>query len=409
MNILQVSHYPIANAITGGQRRIRNLQILLRKSGFNVRHIAVCPRRSDLSKRDLALSPLLHEWVFQVPYDFEMRISHAIELDNSFFADVRARLRRAKPSIVWLEHPFLWPVISKCFAKLPVVYSAHNIEWEMKRQTLKASSIFDLSCLESLRATEEDLARRASLVVCCCNDDRKYFASINKSCLTISNGSDPPIVRNPEAAWRELEARARGVFAEPTFTFVSSEHEPNWAGFVDLVVEPLRRHPPTRSMTILLIGNICRFWEPQKQTHGQMGIKVVALPNASEDAKNLALLNSTAVLLPIIQGGGTNLKTAEALLSQSPIIGTRVAFRGFERYVEHAQVFIADSPIEFLRRMNDLAAADRPGKSLPESSASCKSRSDITSDVFPVTWDSIIASTIDDLTFNLRSEVAAGA
>jgi glycosyltransferase involved in cell wall biosynthesis len=85
-------------------------------------------------------------------------------------------------------------------------------------------------------------------------------------------------------------------------------------------------------------------------------VKVVALPDAPEDEKNLALLSCDAVILPVTNGGGTNLKTAEALLSGKPVIATKVAFRGYERCLSAPEVFIDDDAREFYHHMVQIAS-----------------------------------------------------
>jgi hypothetical protein len=57
-----------------------------------------------------------------------------------------------------------------------------------------------------------------------------------------------------------------------------------------------------------------------------------------------ALLHGAHIIcLPITQGSGSNLKTAEALLADSYIVGTTKAFRGFEFALDFDRVFISDS------------------------------------------------------------------
>jgi len=54
-----------------------------------------------------------------------------------------------------------------------------------------------------------------------------------------------------------------------------------------------------------------------------------------------------AFLLPIEQGGGSNIKTAEALFSGAYVIATPAALRGFEQLMPLPEVFVAHSPEEF--------------------------------------------------------------
>lgn len=63
---------------------------------------------------------------------------------------------------------------------------------------------------------------------------------------------------------------------------------------------------------------------------------------------------SHLVLLPITTGEGSNLKTAEALESGRPIVGTLKAFRGFEDALSLPHVYIANSSDEFRRSVRDI-------------------------------------------------------
>jgi hypothetical protein len=61
--------------------------------------------------------------------------------------------------------------------------------------------------------------------------------------------------------------------------------------------------------------------------------------------------NAACLLLPITYGGGSNLKTAEALLSGKPVIATSAAFRGFRQFADVPGVAIADDKTRFTAAM----------------------------------------------------------
>ncbi len=75
--------------------------------------------------------------------------------------------------------------------------------------------------------------------------------------------------------------------------------------------------------------------------------RTVFLGEVSRLALECLISNASGMLLPITFGGGSNLKTAEALSSGLPIVGTSIAFRGFEEYRDLPRVTIADTPEEF--------------------------------------------------------------
>ncbi len=74
--------------------------------------------------------------------------------------------------------------------------------------------------------------------------------------------------------------------------------------------------------------------------------KIKQLYDVTDGQLQVILNGSQAILLPICSGGGTNLKTAEALVSNKYIIGTEVSFRDFESYIDES-VCIARTRKEF--------------------------------------------------------------
>lgn len=72
------------------------------------------------------------------------------------------------------------------------------------------------------------------------------------------------------------------------------------------------------------------------------------------------------VLLPIVEGEGSNLKTAEALESGCSIVGTSKAFRGFEQATALPHVHIADDPRSFRKKVRAILDAPRYTGGTPE-------------------------------------------
>jgi glycosyltransferase involved in cell wall biosynthesis len=383
MKILQLSYYPIQPPVTGGQRRIAKLRSLLTDLGHDVLTCAIMPLRPDAGPADIVLPKPLNEWVFRMPHDFEMRITHAVQMDKVLSSRVRRLLRASRPDLVWLEHPFLWPLIKK-LGTPRVCYSSHNVEWTAKRDFLRHQQIFDPHCVSEIKHAEEDLSWRASFILCCSESDKAALDHLNSNVIVLANGADTPHVSDPAAAGARFHAT--GAFEAPTFTYVSSAHAPNLLGFVDLVVEPMRKRAGTSDVVILLVGGICRLYQDWLSKNGPLAnVNVVTVPDATEDEKNLALLRSDAVLLPITNGGGTNLKTAEALLSGRPIVGTNVAFRGHETRLAAPGVYIANDGTTFHHHMMQIAAA-RAGSR--DAAGSDRREADIDG----ISWDSILQS-----------------
>ena len=214
MNVLQVSH--VARGVTGGPRRIFQLSRALQQLGVKVARVVICTQRPGMIRGDAPTPQRLQRWVLSIPYDAEMRTARAAEFDPWYFAEVASALERAQPSVVWLEHPSLWPIVRRALPGLPVIYSAHNVEWRLKRWVLRRRGLLDPLCAQSLRETEEDLARTARFVVCCSPVDNAYFRALNENCMVLANGSDVPVVADMAKALREV-ARSFTLSLRRTF------------------------------------------------------------------------------------------------------------------------------------------------------------------------------------------------
>ena len=75
-----------------------------------------------------------------------------------------------------------------------------------------------------------------------------------------------------------------------------------------------------------------------------------------EETLTSLLYHAKAICLPITEGGGTNLKTAEALMWLKPVVAMRHALRGFEEGAEMDGVYVADHVHEFRTLLRDVMA-----------------------------------------------------
>jgi hypothetical protein len=80
-----------------------------------------------------------------------------------------------------------------------------------------------------------------------------------------------------------------------------------------------------------------------------------------EDSLGALIAATDVMILPIASGGGSNLKTAEALLSGKPIVATSYAFRAYEHFMDLPTVTIADTPSDFRNALSNALAAPTPG------------------------------------------------
>ena len=78
----------------------------------------------------------------------------------------------------------------------------------------------------------------------------------------------------------------------------------------------------------------------------------IVVPGMIDDPCLSGLLDTAhCIVLPITQGGGTNLKTAEALWAGRYIVATTTAMRGFEQFIGSPGVLVSDQREEFKQNL----------------------------------------------------------
>jgi hypothetical protein len=94
---------------------------------------------------------------------------------------------------------------------------------------------------------------------------------------------------------------------------------------------------------IVVAGSVSSLIDDYLKTgDGPLGSdRLVLLGEVSSFKLDCLIANAAGMLLPVTYGGGSNLKTAEALLAGHPIIGTTKAFRGCEVIAETPEAFSA--------------------------------------------------------------------
>ena len=371
LKILQLSQYPIQPRISGGQRRAGAIHDGYRRAGVDVCYATIFDSNAypaavgapasfvvGLSTmKAVAKNPLLIDVVIGELFDRDpVCAKPLLRFWNSF-----------QPDVVQLEHCYLWPGVKRLFdtgqvRRVPVVYSSHNHETAMKRAIyarFPAADERDAS-IAKVSSAEEDLTRTADLTVTVSAADRDVALAMGaRRCVVVRNGSDRIVAKEHDLQrWRaRMSAERKRAFV----LFVSSNHLPNYVGFQELAGTFLSYLPP--ESCIAVGGGIGEFMAEQPAFRSSMLLnraRLLILGNGLSDADLAALVQlSSAILLPITDGGGSNIKTVEALLSGRPTIATRFAFRSYEEFQSLRQVVLCETAVEFQRAIQTAVVAPR--------------------------------------------------
>jgi hypothetical protein len=370
VNVLQLSAHSTLVPRDGGQIRSHHIGRCLKAAGFQVERLAVCWRTpADLDDPrepivDVRLSPLwssqeyqstLAWWPHLDDYYFASAVWHAPRLREQ----LETRISACAPDVILLERPWTWPLIKDLptvrSGATRVIYSSQNVETPLKRQTLGDAGIsVPGQVLDGVEALERDLVRSSWATVACTQTDASIFHEWGASRIVVANNGAVARCRDSllNTLPKPLTPQQRFVL------FVGSGHLPNRSGFFNLIAPAVSRlRPNTR---VVLAGGMCEAIDSQVDRSAlkhYRHARLVSLGVVDDLTLDALIVNAAAILLPIEYGGGSNVKTAEALCSGRPMIATSASFRGFADYRELDQVTIADTPLEFEQAMQAALAS----------------------------------------------------
>jgi glycosyltransferase involved in cell wall biosynthesis len=367
MKTMHFATYPVDNPEHGGQIRAAAMQGILRKSGHECIHFSVYIAGSyQKSATD--------KWSFVIdlpPRDFPRHLFIATTLNCSDFilrdkwmlGKLEQQIRNEIPDVLIVEQPWLWPLVKHLrktispLADIPVVYSSQNYEVDLFEEVLRLTGGLSDDEIDDyifqVKELEGDLLQSASLTIAVTQGDKEKFQKYTDSPIVIfKNGIHPPVTPVNLPYWQNRYKNHHIAFS------VSSAHLPNAVGVVDLLTPCGYLAPNQR---IIIGGGVCALI-PQLDKYrifrGINNSRFEFLWNlASEDLSALLKIASVLVL-PITKGGGSNLKTAEALFAKKPILATSVAMRGYENFLGNPLVHVEDDPKQFRNKLAYLLNQD---------------------------------------------------
>ena len=291
---------------------------------------------------------------------YDLTNGEVLAHDTECFAAFVRLVERAQPDVLMLEHPWLWPAVKQLPPRLqtPVIYNSYNCEADLKRRILQEAGINDADII----ALEIDgLERELVAVSAAVSATTEADAAIYREWTTC------PVVVAPNGAERRIRSHLRGVLPDIVMPwwryllFVASAHPPNGAGFIDLAMKSLASLGSEHR--ILVAGTVCdMIAEHLRKAAGSIAgsDRLILLGEVSPATLDCLIENAAGLLLPVTYGGGSNLKTAEALLAGHPIVGTMKAFRGNERFTTLSGVVIAETREQFGYAMQRVLSGDVP-------------------------------------------------
>lgn len=356
--VLIINTFPIVKPMSGGQKRQAAIVEAYAKAFDKVRYVSVFfkEHHKQYSQWDIPLPDELTETMRRSPHTGDIVCGKAIYDNPTVKGRMAALLKDFRPDIIQIEQAFpyfgLKPLLEEMGLKPTLVYSSHNVEAPHKAEILRSTGMTEAEVkpvIKELKAVELDLVKEAGLVIACTETDRKFFAEHGaKKTVVARNGMAPIQATESELSyWRDYFAE-RGIAKK--VLFVGAAHPPNWVGFEDMVGYGIGFLP--FDARLFMIGGICDYFENNireeyNPVHLTFWQRVIACGRLSEDRMNALISLADVIVLPITEGGGSNLKTAEAVLANKAVVATSHAFRSFEELKSLPNIYIADTKPAF--------------------------------------------------------------
>lgn len=272
-------------------------------------------------------------------------LSFVREMGNRPAAASKLHARRSEyqalvdaADLVHFEHPFAFPFVEDRLEGKAVVYSSHNVEstilFDYFRR-IQPDAREGKALEERMIRVEDALVRRADLVISCTESDSAHYEKVGAQRLQVApNGALPlATLHDPE--------RAASPFARHAL-FISSAWNPNAAALLKYCAE-LKLPEETGLVCAGAIGN--STYPGFERLRSNPSIHFTGRVEVDRLAALAA--GASALIVPALDAGGSNIKTAEALLTDKPIIATPQAFRGYEGFRGALGVRLCETPETF--------------------------------------------------------------
>ncbi len=354
MNILTLSTFPIENPAHGGQHRVANIVQAYRDAGHTVQAAGVLGSSEYNSSSGFAPYPGTAPLTKYISNPFLMddwAIGELFAKDDYYFQQLSG-LITTTPDLIHVEHPWLFN-FAKRYAttyknkNIRTLYGSANIENELKFEIVKNYLGFDaaLTAQQKVLQCETNAIALADLVCCVSENDLAWTRLKTKAPAVLAFNGVKARTTTPDGF-----AEANRISGHKKFALYSaSGHPPNITGFFDIFGSGLGCIAPDELIVISGSAGPAIKSDPRFARTAGLAKIFVAAGTVSEACLQGLLETAHAIILPITHGGGTNLKTAEALWAGKHIIATTTALRGFESFRLANGVSVADQPSDFLK------------------------------------------------------------
>lgn len=357
-SILILCTYPIANPTHGGQLRVRNIVDKYKSSGIQVEVAGVLGSSQYHAEEGFVACPSVNEMakVIQNPFLMEdYAIGKLFAMVDSYYGELSKQIK-SSPDIIEVEHPWLFEFAlryKKEYApQAKIIYSSHNVEFQLKLQILSMYLDQAASKVGSELVKEVELyaTMNADAIICVSEKDSNWLCTrTTKDVIIAPNGVSPWL-----ADYNSQVEAVRISQGHKYALYCASAHPPNMAGFFEMLGGGFGSMNPDQKLVIVGDAGWSIAGDQRVHQSAKLAEKVIVAGRVDQATLAGLLDSSHCIILPLTHGGGTNLKTAEALWSGKHIVATSTAMRGFESFIEQNGIRVADTPASFKRAIREV-------------------------------------------------------
>jgi len=363
--ILILGSYPVNVPRHGGQIRASQIINNYNKLEYLTTYVGVY-RYSDYSKHGLRSCQDIYiddELIDKNKAKISNKLGFIIN-QNSLIVNLVNQLNEEKEKLVNLineadivqfEQIYTFGLVADDLSVLKgktIVYSSHNIEHQFFNDPLEKKYIIDL---------EKKLLNIANIAIVSTKNEEKEYLKTN-STVKIIYLKNSFLPRKNNITSDRINQFIHKNNINQYGLFISSAHQNNFDGFLELIGFALGSLKDDEYLIIaggvvqLLIDYLSKSKNPRKVV---IEDKVKTITDVEDHELDTLIKKSKFILLPIISGSGSSLKTVEALYYQKDILATSVAFRDFENYMKYSNVHIADNQTEYIKQLKKLFLVEK--------------------------------------------------
>jgi hypothetical protein len=241
----------------------------------------------------------------------------------------------------------------------------------MKREILEGQQLPSRVIASAVAVTEkaeQELAKDCDMLVACTKTDIEAYVSMGAApdkTVLAENGIEIMSASSSDIAYWDRYFQKMGV--DKVILFVASAHPPSITGFVDVLGKGLGFLKSNEC--VALGGSLSDYFSAHFKVDNiniedaTFWLRAVPCGRLSEPRLSGLIARADVIILPITEGGGSNLKTAEALLADKKVVATSHALRSFEWAAQLSNVWVADTKELFTTAIRTALATDKKVRS----------------------------------------------